>query len=250
MRGSIPVRSGALLRLPAHRARGGGGARAGARDPVDVRQPAVAARRPSRRRACPMPTGGAPRSPARSPRDPKLLLLDEPTAGMNPAETLELADQIKSLNRLGLTILLIEHKLDVVAMLADKVVVLDHGEKIAEGHARRGAPRRGGDPRLSRPQRASADAPLARISRRRHPLRRPARPEIGRLPDRGGRDRLPVGRQRLRQVDDDEGDHGERAADPRRDPLRGQIAARASAPPSGCGAALPRCSRRGGCFRA
>jgi branched-chain amino acid transport system permease protein len=64
---------------------------------------------------------------------PKLLMLDEPTAGMNPAETLELADQIKSLNRLGLVILLIEHKLDVVAMLADKVVVLDHGEKIAEG---------------------------------------------------------------------------------------------------------------------
>jgi branched-chain amino acid transport system permease protein len=64
---------------------------------------------------------------------PKLLLLDEPTAGMNPAETLELADQIKSLNRLGLTILLIEHKLDVVVRLADKVVVLDHGEKIAEG---------------------------------------------------------------------------------------------------------------------
>jgi branched-chain amino acid transport system permease protein len=64
---------------------------------------------------------------------PKLLLLDEPTAGMNPAETLELADQIKSLNHHGLTILLIEHKLDVVAMLADQVIVLDHGEKIAEG---------------------------------------------------------------------------------------------------------------------
>ena len=64
---------------------------------------------------------------------PKLLMLDEPTAGMNPAETLELADQIKNLNRSGLTILLIEHKLDVVALLADKVVVLDHGEKIAEG---------------------------------------------------------------------------------------------------------------------
>ncbi len=52
---------------------------------------------------------------------------------MNPAETLELAEQIKSLHELGLTILLIEHKLDVVTRLADKVVVLDHGEKIAEG---------------------------------------------------------------------------------------------------------------------
>jgi branched-chain amino acid transport system permease protein len=64
---------------------------------------------------------------------PRILLLDEPTAGMNPAETLELAEQIKSLNALGLTILLIEHKLDVVTRLADTVVVLDHGDKIAEG---------------------------------------------------------------------------------------------------------------------
>jgi branched-chain amino acid transport system permease protein len=64
---------------------------------------------------------------------PKILLLDEPTAGMNPAETMELAEQIKSLHALGLTILLIEHKLDVVTRLADKVMVLDHGDKIAEG---------------------------------------------------------------------------------------------------------------------
>src|SRR5581483_6827672 len=64
---------------------------------------------------------------------PKLLLLDEPTAGMNPAETLELAEQIKSLNQRGLSIVLIEHKLDVVVNLAERVVVLDHGEKIAEG---------------------------------------------------------------------------------------------------------------------
>jgi branched-chain amino acid transport system permease protein len=65
--------------------------------------------------------------------NPKLLLLDEPTAGMNPAETLELAQQIKSLHEYGLAIVLIEHKLDVVVSLADNVVVLDHGEKIAEG---------------------------------------------------------------------------------------------------------------------
>ncbi len=66
---------------------------------------------------------------------PKLLLLDEPTAGMNPAETLELAAQLRSLKEMGLTILLIEHKLNVVNDLADKVIVLDHGEKIAEGSA-------------------------------------------------------------------------------------------------------------------
>ena len=64
---------------------------------------------------------------------PRLLLLDEPTAGMNPAETLELAEQIKSLHAAGLSILIIEHKLDVVTRLADSVVVLDHGDKIAEG---------------------------------------------------------------------------------------------------------------------
>ena len=64
---------------------------------------------------------------------PDILLLDEPTAGMNPAETLELAEQIRALNARGLTILIIEHKLDVVTALADWVVVLDHGEKIAEG---------------------------------------------------------------------------------------------------------------------
>ncbi len=64
---------------------------------------------------------------------PKILLLDEPTAGMNPAETLELAEQIKTLHENGLTILIIEHKLDVVTRLADTVVVLDHGEKLTEG---------------------------------------------------------------------------------------------------------------------
>ena len=64
---------------------------------------------------------------------PRILLLDEPTAGMNPAETLELAEQLKSLHALGLTILLIEHKLDVVTRLADTVYVLDHGEIIATG---------------------------------------------------------------------------------------------------------------------
>jgi branched-chain amino acid transport system permease protein len=64
---------------------------------------------------------------------PRILLLDEPTAGMNPAETLELAEQIKSLNDLGLTVLLIEHKLDVVTTLADTVYVLDHGDVIAKG---------------------------------------------------------------------------------------------------------------------
>ena len=64
---------------------------------------------------------------------PKVLLLDEPTAGMNPTETLELTDQIRHLRDRGVTVLMIEHKLAVVNEIADKVVVLDQGEKIAEG---------------------------------------------------------------------------------------------------------------------
>ena len=64
---------------------------------------------------------------------PKLLLLDEPAAGMNPAETLELMDLVKALRGLGITVILIEHKLDVVMDISDRVVVLDHGVKIAEG---------------------------------------------------------------------------------------------------------------------
>jgi branched-chain amino acid transport system permease protein len=64
---------------------------------------------------------------------PALLLLDEPAAGMNPAETLELMDLLRALRGLGITIILIEHKLDVVMDVSDRVVVLDHGVKIAEG---------------------------------------------------------------------------------------------------------------------
>jgi branched-chain amino acid transport system ATP-binding protein len=66
--------------------------------------------------------------------DPKLLLLDEPTAGMNPGETAQMTAFIGRLrNELGLTILLIEHDMKVVMGVSDYVTVLDHGEKISEG---------------------------------------------------------------------------------------------------------------------
>jgi branched-chain amino acid transport system ATP-binding protein len=66
--------------------------------------------------------------------EPRLLLLDEPCAGMNPAETHELQGLIELIRRqFNLTILLIEHKLDLVMRLSDRVIVLDHGSKIAEG---------------------------------------------------------------------------------------------------------------------
>ncbi len=64
---------------------------------------------------------------------PRLLLLDEPTAGMNPTETAEMLEIIASLKARGQTILLIEHKLDMVMRLSDRVIVLDDGFKIAEG---------------------------------------------------------------------------------------------------------------------
>lgn len=66
--------------------------------------------------------------------DPKLLLLDEPTAGMNPQETKELTELISRLKvELGLSILLIEHDMKVVMGISDRVTVLDYGVKIAEG---------------------------------------------------------------------------------------------------------------------
>lgn len=65
--------------------------------------------------------------------NPKLLLLDEPAAGLNPYETTELADNIVKILKLGITILLIEHDMNFVMSLSDKIVVLNFGEKIAEG---------------------------------------------------------------------------------------------------------------------
>jgi branched-chain amino acid transport system ATP-binding protein len=65
--------------------------------------------------------------------DPKIVLLDEPAGGVNPEETQGLAELIRKMIRSGLTVCLIEHKMDMIMSLADKIVVLDHGEMIAEG---------------------------------------------------------------------------------------------------------------------
>jgi ABC-type branched-subunit amino acid transport system ATPase component len=66
--------------------------------------------------------------------DPTLILLDEPTAGMNPRETLELRDHIVRMrDELGLTVLVIEHDMRVVKGVSDRVIACDYGRKIAEG---------------------------------------------------------------------------------------------------------------------
>ncbi|MGH2808065.1 MAG: ABC transporter ATP-binding protein [Actinomycetota bacterium] len=64
---------------------------------------------------------------------PKLLLLDEPAAGMNPVEKNGLRELVRKIRDEGITVLLIEHDMKVVMGLSDRVAVLDHGEKIAEG---------------------------------------------------------------------------------------------------------------------
>ncbi len=64
---------------------------------------------------------------------PRLLLLDEPTAGMNLTETAEMLEFIRQLKQQGLTIVLIEHKLSLVMELSDRVMAMDNGQKIAEG---------------------------------------------------------------------------------------------------------------------
>lgn len=66
--------------------------------------------------------------------NPKVLLLDEPTAGMNPSETQEMIGLIRRLrDELGITIILIEHDIKLVMQISEKIIVLDFGAKIAEG---------------------------------------------------------------------------------------------------------------------
>jgi branched-chain amino acid transport system ATP-binding protein len=65
--------------------------------------------------------------------EPKLLLMDEPAAGLNPAETAAMRDLIADISRQGVTVLLVEHDMKLVMSIAEAIVVLDHGQKLAEG---------------------------------------------------------------------------------------------------------------------
>lgn len=68
--------------------------------------------------------------------DPELLLLDEPAAGLSSAERAQLGELVKRIRELGVTVLLVDHDMELVMQISDEVVVLDHGEKIAEGTPR------------------------------------------------------------------------------------------------------------------
>ena len=65
--------------------------------------------------------------------EPKLLLLDEPAAGMNPREKEDLTELIRRIRDTGVTVFLIEHDMGLVMQISERITVLDHGEKIAEG---------------------------------------------------------------------------------------------------------------------
>lgn len=64
---------------------------------------------------------------------PKLILLDEVLAGLNPAEVMEMVEVIKKVRKSGITILMIEHLMHAIMRLSDRIIVLDYGQKIAEG---------------------------------------------------------------------------------------------------------------------
>jgi len=65
--------------------------------------------------------------------NPKLLLLDEPVTGMNPTETMEMVERIRKIRDRGITIILVEHSMEVVMTVCDRITVIGYGQKIAEG---------------------------------------------------------------------------------------------------------------------
>ncbi len=153
---------------------------------------------------------------------PRLLLLDEPAAGMNPVETHEITELISRLREeAGYTILVIEHDMHVVEGISDRVVALDHGVKIAEGSFEAVATERAGRRGVPRPAEdgdevsAATDerrGPLLRLSGDRHLLRADPHPAGDRAAGRRRRARLPARRQRVGQVDDAEDDPRARRA--------------------------------------
>ena len=98
--------------------------------------------------------------------EPRLLLLDEPTAGMNPAETEDAIALFRRLrDELGITILLIEHDMRVVMNISERISVMDYGEKIAEGEPSGDRVQPQGHRGLPRQRRRAAAVPRAAAAR-------------------------------------------------------------------------------------
>ena len=190
---------------------------------------------------------------------PRMLLLDEPAAGMNPVETHEITELIAQLrDEGGYTILVIEHDMHVVEGISDRVVALDHGVKIAEGIVRR----------RSRPNRARRRGVPRRCARRRRSERERRRRRCSSSTSvdtyygqihilqgvdargRRGRARLPARRQRVGQVDDAEDDPRHRPARAAaRVELRRRGRDRAADELPDRAAGWRSCPRTGGCSR-
>ena len=140
---------------------------------------------------------------------PRLLLLDEPASGLAHAEVDELGETIRGLrDQFGLTVLLVEHHMQLVMGISDKVVVLDFGRKIAEGCSGRGAERSQASSRHISEARPVSVEPMTTMLQvagldagvRADPSA--ARRRVARRRRRGGR---PARRQRGRQDHDDPG---------------------------------------------
>ena len=182
--------------------------------------------------------------------EPRLLLLDEPAAGMNPSETRELMGDILRISERGITILLIEHDMRLVRGICNRVVALDHGIKIAEG-----------DFATVQSHPAVLEAYLGKRAAM------PSRPMLelqdvvtyyGPIPAlKGisldvarGRDRLPARRQRVRQVDHHEDHPGRGPPASRQRRVSRATGSTACRPRRSSGAASRWCPRRAACSAA
>ena len=65
--------------------------------------------------------------------NPKLLLMDEPAAGLNDTETVEMRDLIRRISKSGISVLLVEHNMGLVMQVSDRILVIDYGSRLAEG---------------------------------------------------------------------------------------------------------------------
>ena len=98
---------------------------------------------------------------------PKLLLLDEVVAGLNPTEVDRMIELIKEINRSGITLIVVEHVMKVVMSVSDRIVVLDRGAKVAEGNPQE-VPPTGLVPCLTNIFQIQMDFPYGRLNKEQY----------------------------------------------------------------------------------